>query len=383
MQIKDLIFQKIHGNTLVYNTCWEDPRCDRSLLNFDTTSRVVMLTSAGCNALDYLLDQVKSIDCVDMNLRQNALLDLKLSVFKSGNYNQLWKLFGQGFSSDANSFYQNQLRHILPTYAQAYWDKAIDGFSSKGLRGSFYFRGSSGTLAFLLKRYLQLQPNCKQAMRRLFEPKSIQDQRDAYLSIEPRLLGKISSWLLNRHIVQSMAGVPESQQKMAKEAYSDGMTGYIRACFRHVFMENSIYDNYFWKLYFYGFYTPECCPNYLKESNFEKIQSETNKINTHTSTLSEFLIKNPEKYTHFVLLDHQDWLAANKKAALLEEWELILANSAPGAKVLLRSAAPNRLFLPEIAQKSIQFQDEKVKELHHQDRVGTYASTHLGVLKNL
>ena len=76
-QIKNRVFQQIHTGNLVYNTCWEDPRCDRALLDLTAESRVVMLTSAGCNALDYLLDAPHSIDCVDMNPRQNALLDLK------------------------------------------------------------------------------------------------------------------------------------------------------------------------------------------------------------------------------------------------------------------------------------------------------------------
>jgi hypothetical protein len=40
---------------------------------------VVMITSAGCNALDYVLDLPAEIHAVDVNSRQNALLQLKLS----------------------------------------------------------------------------------------------------------------------------------------------------------------------------------------------------------------------------------------------------------------------------------------------------------------
>ncbi len=49
-QLRDWTFRKIHGNNLVYNTCWEDPRCDRELLELKADSEVVMITSAGCNA---------------------------------------------------------------------------------------------------------------------------------------------------------------------------------------------------------------------------------------------------------------------------------------------------------------------------------------------
>lgn len=36
--VKDWLFRQIHTNNLVYNTCWEDPRCDRELLNIDEKS---------------------------------------------------------------------------------------------------------------------------------------------------------------------------------------------------------------------------------------------------------------------------------------------------------------------------------------------------------
>lgn len=66
-QARDWVFRQVHSNNLVYNTCWEDPRCDRELMQFDTDSEIVMITSAGCNALDYLLDRPSAIHCVDVN----------------------------------------------------------------------------------------------------------------------------------------------------------------------------------------------------------------------------------------------------------------------------------------------------------------------------
>jgi hypothetical protein len=59
---------------------------------------------------------------------------------------------------------------------------------------------------------------------------------------------------------------------------------------------------------------------------------------THNATVSDFLHTHPGEYSHFVLLDHQDWLAWHQPQALAEEWRLILANSRPGSRILLRSA---------------------------------------------
>ncbi len=91
--------------------------------------------------------------------------------------------------------------------------------------------------------------------------------------------------------------------------------------------ELPIRDNYFWRVYLTGSYTPNCCPNYLKENNFQQIKANLSKVKLHTCTLTDFLKQHPGKYTHFILLDHQDWLAWHQPETLAEEWETIFHNS--------------------------------------------------------
>ena len=112
--INERVFRQIHGNSLVYNACWEDPRCDRELLKFDSRSRVVMITSAGCNALDYLLDDPAAIHCVDINPRQNALLQLKMALLQNGDHSALFEFFGDGVAPDAHEIYYDSLRMRMP-----------------------------------------------------------------------------------------------------------------------------------------------------------------------------------------------------------------------------------------------------------------------------
>ena len=73
------IFNHVHGNNLVYNICWEDPRIDHQMLNLGPDDNVLVITSAGCNALDYILKGCNHVYAVDMNYRQNAVLELKKS----------------------------------------------------------------------------------------------------------------------------------------------------------------------------------------------------------------------------------------------------------------------------------------------------------------
>jgi len=186
---------------------------------------------------------------------------------------------------------------------------------------------------------------------------------------------------VSQHLVQSMLGVPKSQQHLATADFPDGMVGYVRQCFRQVFTKLPLADNYFWKLYFYGRYTPSCCPNYLRSEHFPTLQARSQRISTHTTSLSGFLQKQPGQYTHFVLLDHQDWLAAHLRPALDAEWRLILDNAAPGAKVLLRSAAFELDFLPDFARERLVFDLQAAAWSQANDRVGTYASTWIATIQ--
>ena len=83
------------------------------------------------------------------------------------------------------------------------------------------------------------------------------------------------------------------------------------------------------------------------------------------------------------LAHHRAWLEAvleqlvvHEPQALEEEWRLILANSAPGSRILLRSASGHLDFLPDWTRRALRFFPDRTEPLHRQDRVGTYGSLH-------
>ncbi len=376
-QVRDKIFQNVHSNHLIYNTCWEDPRADRVLLELDKQSEVVMITSAGCNALDYLMDDPAHIACIDMNSRQNALLALKIAVIKHGTYEDLWQYFGLGKHPRAMEVYANTLRKHLAPYAQEYWDRQILAFNRK----SFYFFGTSGKFAWFFNQYIDLQPGLRKQIDRLLGARSLDEQRDVYSGIESRLINGLVRWILNRHFTMTLLGVPRAQRQLISSEYPGGMAGFIQDALRHIFTELPIHDNYFWRLYLTGRYTPTCCPEYLNEDNYETLRERVDRISLHTMTVNEYLLKNPKEYSHYILLDHQDWLAAHNVEALNAEWQAILENTRAHSRVLLRSAAQEVDFFPKFVQEGLEFQTELTDIWHPQDRVGTYGSTYLGLVK--
>ena len=55
-----------------------------------------MLTSAGCNVLDYLLEGPQKIVAVDLNPLQGALLTMKLAAIQELEYEEFFRLFATG-----------------------------------------------------------------------------------------------------------------------------------------------------------------------------------------------------------------------------------------------------------------------------------------------
>ena len=94
------IFDALYSRPLVYNTCWEDPAVDRQALHLGPQDTVMVITSAGCNALDYALQGPAKVYAIDANPRQNALLELKMAGIRKLGFDDFFAIFGSGFLPD-------------------------------------------------------------------------------------------------------------------------------------------------------------------------------------------------------------------------------------------------------------------------------------------
>ncbi|MGQ9919819.1 MAG: DUF3419 family protein [Desulfobacca sp.] len=376
----NLLFQLIHGNRLIYNACWEDPRLDRRLLQLDSDSDMVVITSAGCNILDYLLDGPRSIQAVDVNYRQNALLELKLALLAHRDHEDLFAFFGRGRSPAYREIYA-AVRARLSEAAQSFWDRHLTYFSGTGRRASFYWHGAAGDFAWTLHRLLLSNGRTAELVQGLVNAQNLAEQQKYYNRLEGIIFTPSISWLLRQPVTMACIGVPRAQLRLLDRHYPNRLDGFVRDKLRQVMTTLPIRENYFWRVYLTGSYTPWCCPNYLKLENFHCLKTAVDRVSTHTTTLTEFLRRQPGSYSHFVLLDHQDWLAWHQPQALAQEWQAILANSRPGAKILLRSASFDLNFVPAAVRARLRFFPELTVPLHVQDRVGTYGSLHLAEVR--
>ncbi|MBK1722717.1 S-adenosylmethionine--diacylglycerol 3-amino-3-carboxypropyl transferase [Thiocystis violacea] len=384
-RIDQQVFNAIYSRALVYNTCWEDPAVDRLALDLQPDDTLMVITSAGCNVLDYALTAPKRIHAVDANPRQNALLELKLAAIRRLAHADFFAIFGHGFHPEFRAIYQDVLREELSPFALRFWDRRAAWFGNPN--GSFYFHGLSGIVARLFHAYLKVRPRLAASVRDLFETDSIDDQRLIYdTRVCPLIWTPSVKWTLSRQLTMSMLGVPHPQRKEVQAQHLRGVAGFVQDAIEYVFRQLPIASNYFWSVYLRGRYTEHCCPEYLKAENFDRLKAGlVDRLVLHTSTVTEFLQGTDERISKLVLLDHMDWMSSYHPEALAEEWQAILARASADARIIFRSAhaAPSYLDRIELGaartplRDRLQFHPELAQRLSLLDRVHTYAGFHI------
>lgn len=155
-RIGERLFQALNWRSLVYNTCREDPAVDRQALAIDSRDPLLVIASAGCNALDYALLAPRRILAVDANPRQTALLEPKLAGVRSLEFEGFFRIFGAGSHAGFQPLYMHRLRERLSPFAREYWDRKHPWFTSR--RGGFYFHDLSGLLACAFRAYFAARP---------------------------------------------------------------------------------------------------------------------------------------------------------------------------------------------------------------------------------
>jgi S-adenosylmethionine-diacylglycerol 3-amino-3-carboxypropyl transferase len=282
--------------------------------------------------------------------------------------------------------YESELRCDLPPPARAYWDRHIDFFSGRGWRRSFYFRGTSGTFARLVNGYLDGIAGVRDQVEAILGAASIDEQRSIYeRSLRDEVWTRWVRWAVGRDMTLSLLGVPRPQRQQVERDYAGGIARFIEDCVEAVFVRLPLRDNYFWRVYLTGEYTPECCPEYLKPANFERLQGGLcDRISTHTGSVTDFLRSSRPAITRFVLLDHMDWLSSAGGGLHEEEWQAIVDQAAPRARIIWRSGGLRADFIDRveirIAGKSrrvreiLNYDRTLAEQLHPLDRVHTYGS---------
>jgi len=234
--------------------------------------------------------------------------------------------------------------------------------------------------------YLDGVAGVRDQIESLLGATSIDEQRVIYeRSLRDELWTGWVRWAVGRDMTLSLLGVPRPQRQQVERDYAGGIARFIEDCVEAVFARLPLRDNYFWRVYLTGEYTKECCPEYLKPLNFERLQRGLcDRISTHTCSVTDFLRSSGQSLTRFVLLDHMDWLSSAGENLLEEEWQAIVDRAAPRARLIWRSGGLRTDFVDRLnvrvtgeqhrVEEVLKYDRALADQLHPHDRVHTYGS---------
>ena len=204
----------------IYAFTWEDSRTDARLLKITNEDVILAITSAGDNILSYALERPKRIHAVDLNPAQNNLLELKVAAFRALEYQDMWKLFGEGKHDNFQKVLVEKLSPYLSSQAFDYWlHVGPQTFNPKGK--GFYFTGGSRH-ALQLIHWLGSLLGVRKDMNRLCEVQTLAEQREIWTKRVRRvLLSQLLAYFVigSERFLWKALGVPGEQRAMIEEDY--------------------------------------------------------------------------------------------------------------------------------------------------------------------
>ncbi|KAK4052298.1 hypothetical protein OIO90_004379 [Microbotryomycetes sp. JL221] len=299
--------------TWIYGFTWEDPAVDMQHLKLTDEDHVLCITSAGDNALHYAIDgpkgqQPRRIHAVDMNPCQGHLLELKLASICALNYEDHWKLFGDGKHENFRELLDTKLSLYLTSHAYQFWRKNDHAFAS-----AFYLRGYSGW-ALRLAKYAFFIGGIRKEVHKFCSAKTQEEQADIWRNkLRPVLLSKLITkvFLSNPAFLWNALGVPLNQASVfLKETTTEQ---FAIDTLDPVALNTHIASGaYHYQVCLEQKYTRQSCPLYLTREGFEHLKQNgaaaLDCFRLHTDSIINVMKRlGPNSLTIAIIMDLQDW----------------------------------------------------------------------------
>lgn len=118
-------FYNLDLDRIRYSLVWEDSQTLYRSLEISTNDHLLVITSAGCNALNMLLKNPASVTAADLNPVQNKMLLFKQHIILNFDYERYHAILGLAGETAVNEAKQQ----ILPTLSaadQAFWTAFLE-----------------------------------------------------------------------------------------------------------------------------------------------------------------------------------------------------------------------------------------------------------------
>jgi len=375
-------------DAFVYNQIWEDPRVDLQALELDENSRILTISSGGCNALNYLAQGPETVTAVDLNRHHIYLLNLKIAALKGlGDHEDFFEFFGHGKSERAWDLYEKKIKPHLDAETREFWEKGllfrrdrITFFEKAGL----YEHSRNGYFLRFFHRFARVF-GCKPDQLLKATPEEQEIYYNKY--IDPFFNNFLVKILGKMPIMMFGLGIPPQQyDELKQDLTSDkNIIEIYRERVKRLACDYPIKENYFaWQAFARKYDTQDrlAIPDYLKEENFQTLNANASRIRTNIGSVTDE-IKNSAygTFNRFVFLDAQDWM---DEKTITDLWAAIAENAESGSRIIFRTASafsPVETKLPASLREKFVYEEEFSRELFKQDRASIYGGFHLYIFK--
>jgi S-adenosylmethionine-diacylglycerol 3-amino-3-carboxypropyl transferase len=378
-------------NGFVYNQIWEDPEVDLEALQIQPGSRIMTISSGGCNVLNYLISKPEAIVAVDLNPYHMYLTRLKLAALGHlPSYADFFAFFGKADQKKNIDNYNRYIRDHLDKDTRRFWEsrtwfgqvlgpKRIHYFGK-----NFYRYARFGHFVRFMHRFAKLA-GCD--IKQLKEAKTLADQEAIFEKyIAPFFRNAIVKKVGKMSFAVFSLGIPPQQYQAMKDESDGQLINLYHDRLKRLFCQFPIQDNYFaWQAIGLSYDTEQgvALPPYLKPENYAVMKQHLSRITTHIASFGEFLQSQPDNtLDRFVLLDSQDWMTP---PVLTELWGQIARVGRPGTRIIFRTASslsPIETALPPTLRSQFEYHKEISAELFQRDRSAIYGGFHLYVKPN-
>jgi S-adenosylmethionine-diacylglycerol 3-amino-3-carboxypropyl transferase len=163
----------------------------------------------------------------------------------------------------------------------------------------------------MISNYVNNIARCRDEVLELLDAPNLAQQQAIYPKIKEKIWSRAVRFAMNRDSTLSMLGVPrapkddKSMNNTLAASSNSSRIPWIRCC--RIF---PIQDNYFWRVYITGSYTPTCCPS-IEAPQPRKIAQWGSRSIDDTNRFRRRISPDAHngQISRFVLLDHMDWLS--------------------------------------------------------------------------
>jgi S-adenosylmethionine-diacylglycerol 3-amino-3-carboxypropyl transferase len=393
---KQSVLQKLFAvwfDAFVYNQIWEDPRVDLQALMLDENSRVLTISSGGCNALNYLLKNPQSVTAVDLNRHHIFLLNLKIAALRFlPAYEDFFAFFGYGKSEKTVQDYERFIAPKLDEETRKFWESnSLLGKITHRRRINFFRKGGlyeHSRNGYFLRFFHKFSHLLGCRPEEVLKARNAEEQEKLYEKyIAPFFDSFVIRTIGKMPVTMFGLGIPPQQyDELKKDLHEDAnLIDVYRARTKRLAVEYPIYENYFaWQAFARKYDTEnrQAVPEYLKAENYAALKRNAGSIRTRIGSITEELKNQPAgSFNRFVFLDAQDWM---NSAAMTELWSAIAEKAEKGARIIFRTAgaaSPIETNLPAELREKFVYEEDLSKELFSQDRASIYGGFHLYILK--